>query len=64
MKDLLTYIIDCDGATPANTMGAGNIAPPLDSDGQPGSGDIPNIKTAKAKKEKVHRKRKKKDEEE
>lgn len=63
MKDLLTYIIDCECSTPANTIGAGNIAPPLDSDGQPGSGDIPNMKTAKAKKEKA-RKRKKKGEEE
>lgn len=56
MKDLATYIIDCGCSTPANTMGAGNVAPPLDTDGQPGSGDIPNIKTAKAKKEKKKRK--------
>ena len=46
MKDLVTYIIDCECSTPANTMGAGNVAHPLDTDGQPGSGDIPNVKTA------------------
>ena len=56
MKDLVTYIIDCECSTPANTMGAGNVAPPLDTDGQPGSGDIPNVKTAKAKKEKKKKK--------
>lgn len=67
MKDLLTYIIDCGGAcsTPANTAGMGNAAPPMDSDGQPGSGDIPNVKTAKAKVERPKKKkRKKKGEEE
>lgn len=69
MKDLLTYIIDCGGAgcaTLANTTGAGNPAPPMDSDGEPtGSGDVPNAKTAKAKVEKPKKKkRKKKGEEE
>ena len=61
MKDLLTYIIDCGGAcaTPGNTMGAGNVAPPGEN-GKPGSGDVP---TAKAKREKVHKKRKIKEEE-
>ena len=67
MKNLLTYIIDCGGAcaTPANTAGMGNAAPPMDSDGQPGSGDIPNAKTTKAKvKKPKKKKRKRKDEEE
>lgn len=60
MKKLSKYIIDCGCSTPANTTGAGNVAPP-GVNGEYGSGDVP---TAKAKRQKAKRKRKNKDEEE
>lgn len=40
MKDLKEYIKEEIFATPANTMGMGNISFPTET--QPGSGDIPN----------------------
>lgn len=50
MRDLSTYF-ECDGATPATVMGAGN---PMAPDGEiPGSGDtFDHQKTAKAKRRK------------
>jgi hypothetical protein len=54
MKDLFSFVKECEAATPGNTMGMGN---PTADDGD-GKGSEPL--TAKAKKEHPHRKHKKK----
>lgn len=61
MKDLSAFLEEilneCDGATPGNTMGMGNVMAPAGFDGEEGSGDIPNAGgTAKAKKQKRRKK--------
>jgi len=71
MKNIKDYIDECGAApaggfgpgmaTPANTMGMGNPAPP--GMGDPSSTGSEGIITAKSKVEKVRKKRKKKEEE-
>ena len=60
MKSLVNFIKEDIFATPANTMGMGNMTLPTDT--QPGSGDIPqplciDIKTGKLYKRKKKFKR-------
>lgn len=57
MKQLYDILNECDGATPGNTMGMGNVMVPAGFDGEEGSGDIPNAGgTAKSKKQKRRKK--------
>lgn len=55
MKRLFDYLKECDGmATPGNTVGMGNPMPPSGDN----VGSEPLVPVAKAKKEKLKKKRK------
>ena len=57
MKDLKQFIKEEIFATPANTMGMGNLSAPTDT--QPGSGDIPQPLCIDIKTGKTYKRRKK-----